>query len=1143
MNKIIDEAFFVSTEATDQSQAGTIGRRQRSKALGRRIEKIMRLTTAILIIGALHVSALGIAQKISISGKNVSLSVVFNAIETQTGFGVVMSNDLWKVAKPVSVDFKEATLDQVLKKCFEFQPWKLKYIIFGHSIAISKDDQMLSTGNEPSPKNTVRVDGTVYNEANEPLSGANVVIKELNKGTTTNAKGEFEIPAISVNGTLIVSFIGYAPEQLKIKDGGYLKIILKAAKNELDKVVIQAYGETTQRLTTSDISSVRAEEIAKQPVMNVLEVLQGQVPGAVVTNTSGYSSGQIKVEIWGRNTINPNFPSDPLYIVDGVPLTVLDVTGSTNYATGAAGFIQSGLSSDAGASGSQSPLFSINPSDIESVQVLKDADATAIYGSRGSNGVILITTKKGKPGKTHFEINLNQGESTVTRMYPLGTTAQYIAMRKEALYNDALPINSQTAPDLLYGDSTRYTNWQKFLVGRLGTNTNVDCRLSGGSDLTNFLISGGYHYLRDMTAASGGNGRASVLLNLNHKSVNQRLSIGLTANFSSANVNQISMPGTPNMSPNTPAIFDNNGNLNFSGWDEYFSGLGQNPFSVLLEPYSANTIYFNGSFQLKYDVVKGLSFKTNVGYNYEQTFQKEIAPVASGDPAQNATGTITLGNTLVHNILVEPQLEFLHYIGAGKVDALVGGTAQKNITSGTYNQGTGITNDAVIEDFSSAPIKSANYYFGEYRYAGIFGRVNYNLINKYIVNLNVRRDGSSRFGPGKQYGNFGSVGAVWIFTEEAWAKRMFSFINFGKLRMSYGLTGGDQIGDYQYLTQWLFGNYPYNGQLPLTPIKHTDSLFHWQTTKKTDLGIDLSFFKDWVVLSISRYISRTSDQLVTFPTPNFTGFSSVVTNSPADVQNSGWEFTLNNKIIDGKSFRLSSRLMVGINRNKLVSYPNLLESPYAGQFLIGKPLNIERVLHETGVNPQTGFYTFKDKNKDGQITFDPTGRTPDDSYVYDLNPKFDGSFKIIIGYKRFDLDALFYFRDQLGATAASSLAVPGAESNQPVDILKNHWQRPGQIAEYAKFTTNPSDISWYYYQISDATLTDASFIRMQNLSLSYSLFANGSKHKGVESGRILIRGQNLLLITKYKGSDPEIQSFSTLPLPRIVTFGFDLNFQ
>ncbi len=993
-----------------------------------------------------------------------------------------------------------------------------------------------STFAQPSPGRDIT--GKVINERGEPLANANVSIKN-GRGTVTNARGQFLLKNVTPNDILQISFVGYSSQTVAVKDQPVFNIVLQQAENELDRVVVQGYGTTSDRLRTGSIVKVTSEQIAKQPVMNVLNVLQGQTPGAVVTNASGYASGTVKVEIRGRNTINSNFPSEPLYVIDGVPLTILDVAGTDNYNNGSQGMIRSGIESPAKG---QSPLFSINPNDVESIEILKDADATAIYGSRASNGVILITTKSGKPGKTNFDFNFFQGMQKITNRYEMLNTQQYIQMRKEALANDGIAIDNSSAPDLVEWDTTKYTDWQKYLFGNIGNTTDFQGTLTGGNAQTTFRVGGSYHSQSDILALSGANKRGTLSFNFNQKSLNQKFKLSLSALYSSTYVDIISSPGNPLIAPNAPDVYDINGKLNYSGWGRL---QGYYPFAQLLQPYLANTNLLNSSMNISYEIIKGLLLKTDLGYGSSQNDQRRFRTIASQNPRFNPKGQADFGYSFFHNLIIEPQLEYNTFIKSGKITVLMGGSWQKNETNGIIQGGAEYMNDVLLSSVNNAPIKYTSSYKGEYKYAALFGRLSYNLDNKYIVNVNSRRDGSSRFGPGRQYGNFGSVGAAWIFSEERIIKKNLRFLNFGKLRVSYGLTGGDQIGDYAYLTQWSFrGNSRYNSINPIVPIQHTDSTLQWQVNKKLEISLALGFFNDRIIIEANWYRHRCNNQLVDFPIPPYTGFSEVVSNSPANVQNTGIELMLNVKIISTKDFNWGLKFNISKNRNKLLSYPNFSQSPYVNQFTIGKSLNIIKRLHYIGVDPETGYYQFEDLNKDGVIKIDLSGKTADDRYDLDRSVKFDGGLNNTLTYKRWELNFLFYFRKQIGTNAFASYNTPGSISNISQEVFYNHWQKPGDIAKYAKFTTDGSSDPSYqnFYSYSDGIYTDASYIRLKNLSLSYALPETVYKKAMMKACRLFIQGENLFIITKYKGADPAVMVFGDMPIPKIITAGVSCTF-
>ncbi len=1108
-------------------------------SLPKQVVLTMQLSAILLFAVCLQVCAAGYSQTVSFTGKDVPLKEVLAAVKKQTGFGVFYASGEKATLEGVgnvTVDVKNVALDVFLKTCLKALP--LEYSLEGTTIFIRKKTTSSILANKHlSDAPLTEIKGRITNNKGEPLVNANIVVKRTSRGTVTDANGNFTLHNVNKEDILQISFIGYKTQTVVVHERTNFTLVMETTANELDKMVVQAYGQTSQRLATGNIGVVRAEDIAKQPVMNVLQAIQGHVAGVVVTNNSGYASGSVKVEVRGRNSIG-DFPTDPLYIIDGVPLTILDLQNRDNYSNGSQGTIQSGIPSPATG---QSPLFSLNPSDIESIEVLKDADATAIYGSRGANGVILITTKKGKTGKSHLDINIYQGMSKVLRYYHLLNTKQYVAMREEALKNDGLTEDINNSPDLVSWGKSRYTDWQNFLWGGMGKVTDAQTSLSGGDNRASFRIAASYRSQREIQTYSGSNTRGTVSFNLNYKSLNQKFSSIFSGAYTYTSVNLISLPGSINLAPNAPPVWDNIGKLNYTGWAPLD---GSFPFGSLLQPYNSKTNFLNSNINLSYETAKGLFIKANLGYNDIRTDQKYSAPIAAQNPSYNPTGSLNLGYTNLHNIIIEPQIEYTTFINKGRLNILTGASVQANSTSSAILFGDGFTNDALLESVSNAPIRSSGNFLGEYKYGALFARINYNWKNKYILNLNARRDGSSRFGPGRQFGNFGSLGGAWIFSEESWVKNNLNFLSLGKIRGSYGTTGGDQVGNYQYLSQWGFGRFNYNNVLPLTPLNHTDSLIHWQVNRKTEIALNLSFLSDRISLETVWYRNRCNNQLVQFPTPIFTGFQGVTSNSPADVENTGWEFNLSAQIFSNKAFKWLSKLNVGINRNKLIAYPNLSQSPYASSLAVGYPLHMAYLLHYTGVNRQTGLYTFQDKNHDDQISIDYSNPSiGDDRYPFDLTPKFDGGITQEFDYKQWQLSLFFYFKKQKGLNALGSLNTPGDMSNQPIEVYENHWQKSGDAAQYAKFTANPSDNSYQYFSYnSDGIYTDASFIRLQNLSLSYTFSEKYTKKVGIETLKIYLQAQNLLIITHYKGLDPEIQIFTALPSPRILTAGLSCNF-
>lgn len=1104
----------------------------------RQIIRVMKLTAILLTVFFLQVRADGLSQTVTFSGSNVPLEKVMNAIKEQTGYIFFYKENIWSVARPVDLNVRGAKLEEVLNLVFKQQP--LNYTIEETTIIISKATAPVGSPQPINPPAAPRavLKGRVLTKEKEPLISANVLNKRTGKGTTTDVNGYFTLTDVNLEDLLIISYTGYVSQSINVNELTPLVVVLEAAANELDQVVMQGYGQTTRRFSTGNIAKVTSEEIVKQPVLNPLQALQGRVAGLVITQTSGFGSAPMKVEIRGRSNINDRFTSEPLYIIDGVPLTVMELGGNSAYSSGSSGFLQNSMGTPAGG---QSPFFSINPQDIESIEVLKDADATAIYGSRAANGVILITTKKGKAGQTKFNINVNQGITMVTRKWDMLNTRQYVQLRNEAFQNDGTVPDPSNAYDLLSWDTTRYFDWQKYVWGQTGNATDAQMSLSGGNNQTTFRIGAGYNRRTDITSFSGADQRASLSFGLNFKSSNNKFHLSFNNAYSFAKSNMISLSGSNLvlLSPNTPSIYDSVGQLNYKGWQP-----ADYPLASLFQPYTSKTDFLNSNLVLNYELTKGLTLRSSFGYNATNIKQTFLTTIFSQDASLNPppTGTAQFGNNIIKNWIIEPQIEYSRWISKGKFNVIVGTSMQSNTTEGLSVTGNGYSSDLLLNTISNALSKDATELYGQYKYAALFGRVTYNWNSKYIVNLSGRRDGSSRFGEGKQFGNFGAIGAAWIFSEEPVLKKALPFLSFGKLRGSYGTTGSDAVGEYQYLTRWSSnGTVPYLGSTSLIPLQHANDQYHWQVNKKLEAAVDLGFLNDRVSLSIAWYRNRCNDQLVKFPIAAYTGFNSVTANSPAFVQNVGWEASLMARVITTKSFNWTVTFNSGINRNKLLSYPNIELSPYANTLVVGKPLNIQKVLHYTGVDPQTGLYTFEDKVKDGTITI--SGGPDDDRYWLEMNPQFTGGLGSNMTYKNFELSLFFNIVKQKGTNALYSFgANPGTINNASLYVFEHMWRKPGDASEFAKATTGFGDDSYSNFSNSDGKITDASYIRLTNLAFSYSLPSKLVKKAKLDNIQLRITAQNLFVLTHYKGLDPETQNFGGMPPAKIITGGLSINF-
>lgn len=1097
----------------------------------------MRLTTLLLftVLIGLHANN-GYSQrtKITLTMDDSSLSQVIDEIEATTDFRFVYRNSQVDVGRKVSVNVKKARITEVLE------------LLFGNTAidySIREKQIHLKIRSNPSkniPKqqasvrqDPIQVSGKVADVNGVPMSAVSVVIKGTSRGVATDFDGNYQITVPNSQSVLVFTNIGFAEKEITVGNQTIINVTMEEAVSQLDEVVLNAgYYKTEKKVATGNIAKVTSEAIGKQPITTPLQALSGRMAGVQITQQTGLAGGGVEIQIRGRNSIRDD-GNAPLFIVDGVPIpsvTLLSPLG------GGGDIFRSSLA----------PINNFNPSDIESIEVLKDADATAIYGSRGANGVVLITTKKGISGKTVFNINHSAGLGEVSNKLDLLNTEQYLEMRREAVKNDGLeaflenPNFDSFWPDIKLWDSTRYTDWQEELLGGTAEFYNSQVSLSGGNDNLQFLLSG--TLLSQSTVFPGDykTTRGSGLLSLNYLSDNKRLSVSTVINFMAEKNN---LPGGDltfqaiGLAPNTPEPFDDLGNLNFE--DNTFPN---NPYVTLQRPYEAKRRNLNVSSQIDYSIIPELSLKMNLGYNYTTIDELRKIPLSTLAPnIRRFGGSVRSSNGTIETWIIEPQAEFKKDLGPGKLIFLVGGAFQYTFNERETLFAQGYTSDALLGNINSAPtIIAQPLVFSEYKYNALFGRINYNLLNKYIVNITGRRDGSSRFGPGKQFGNFGSIGAAWIFSNELFFKNNAPFISFGKLRTSYGTTGSDQIGNYRYFETYQSSDNPYLGTVGLTPTRLPNNDFSWETNRKFEAGIELGFWKNRISLSSSYYQNRSSNQLVGIPLAATTAFSSVIANWPATVENTGWEFEVSSSNIKSSDFNWNTAFNLTIPRNELIEFPDLEGSSFANELTIGESLETDRALRSLGVNPETGVYVFEDQNGDGAINLED--RLP----IREIRQDFFGGITNSISYKGIQLDFTFQFVKQSAPSYQVSFGRPGTASNQPIQVLER-WQEPGDITNIQRYSlgVDPLANSGYanYSFNSDGSIVDASFIRLQNASLSYSVSKEViDKIKVFDNLRIYIQGQNLLTITNYLGLDPETPTSQVLPPLRTITAGIDIGF-
>ncbi|MGN6181837.1 MAG: SusC/RagA family TonB-linked outer membrane protein [Mucilaginibacter sp.] len=1080
----------------------------------------MKLTTLLMTIALLTASAAGYSQ-ITLRERNVPLEKVLSDIEKQTKYVFLYDAGDLKAA-PITVEVNNVTLDEALKQCLA--GLNVEYTVEENNVLLRAKALSVTARVKAKEADVIDVKGTVTDEGGLPLPGATVRVKGGNNVTTTDPKGNFVLHGVDPKASLVISFIGYESQTVTAQED-LGTITLKQQHSALDEVKVIAYGTITERLNVGDVTTVRAADLERQPVANPILAVEGRVPGMFVQQSTGMPGAQTQVQIRGRNSISNGLL--PLYIVDGVPYNNTTLFGGSN------AYVYGNSSGD--------PLSFLDIHDIESISVLKDADATAIYGSRGANGVIIITTKKGHIGKRQFDVNLQDGFSQVPREMPLLNTQQYLQIRNEAFANDKLTPNATADYDLTLWDTSRYTDWQKVLIGGTARYQDMEGTLSGGDSTTQYLAGIGVNRQTSVFPGNYSDRKGSFHIRLDNTSPNKKLMINLSVSFLLDNNNLPSEDLTNaalTLPPNAPPLYSS-GSINWapnaqgvSSWPDR-----ENPVAYTLDRFVIKTSNLITSAVISYDLFPGLKIKADFGYNNMRNDGFSDVPFSALDPSLWITtqrrSQFTTNNSQNWNI--EPQILYNRKFGNHKFSILIGNTTQQNSLVGQIVNAAGFGNDQELENIAAAtsittpsiPVNSV------YRYSSLFGRFNYSFLDKYLFDFNFRRDGSSSFGPANRFANFYSVGGAWIFSEESFVKGKLPFLSFGKIRTSYGSTGNDQIGSYRYLDQYanITGvGVPYQGATGLYPTSVYSPNLQWEVTKKLEGGLEIGILKDRILLNANYYINKSSNQLIPYAIASIAGFTSELRNVPALVENRGVELELTTINLSARNFRWSSSFNYTTSANKLFSAKGL--SPALEQF-IGYKLNSVFVYKYLDVNPITGVYEFADSH--GVPTSTPNPSTDMKANI-NLDPQFYGGLQNTITYKKFSIDFFFQFVKQQGQQYLYFLP-PGTFSQQPETIL-NRWQAPGDVTNIPRLSTTVASAQQFVnFEQSSLAYGDASYIRLQNASLSWQLPDILIKRIGFKDCRLVFLGQNLWTITGYKGLDPETRSINSLPVLRTITAG------
>lgn len=960
-------------------------------------------------------------------------------------------------------------------------------------------------------------------EDGSALPGVNVLVKGTTTGTVTTINGTYSIEIPAGATTLTFSFIGFKAQEVDVNGRTVVDVTLENDITQLQEVVVTGYGTTLKKEFSGSTATIGSDAISKLPSLSVNQALQGQASGVFVTANSGAPGGGISVRVRGQTSINGS--NDPLYVIDGVPV----VAGN--------------ISQDGFGGQTQNALAGLNPQDIENIEILKDASSTAIYGTRGANGVVLITTKRGRPGKSTININAWTGFAEPVGKIDLLSAREWVDVKNEGRVNAGLAPLADNA--YFNWDGQTDTDWVD-AVFRTAKINEYQANMSGGDEKTRYFFSTSYRD-EEGTLIGSSYRRGTVRLNLDHKaseifSFGTNLSIASDLNKRIQNDNNIyGIYSASILTPPLRPITDENG--------EYVDALpsfNTNPVRDALRPrFDNKTIKFIGNFYTDFKIMNGLNFRTDFSYDFNSVTEDHYAPASTAIGRPNGDGNFNFRQ--IGTYIIEPTLRYAKNINnAHSINAVLGSTLQERKTFSSIVRGNGFAKEELTYVTSAATIYDGDSFALTYSLNSLFGRVNYAFKEKYIASVSLRRDGSSRFGANQKFGTFYAVSAGWNFSDENFMKDL-EWLTLGKLRASYGTTGNDGIGDFTYISAWTGGsNYLDNPAFTPTQIENKD--LKWELTSTLDLGLEVSLFDSRVDLNVGYFIKKTEDLLFFSPLPQTTGFNGVWDNI-GDIENKGLEIELGGTVINAPSgFNWKLNGNISFLRNKVVSLvnPNLVRSGFASIYQVGLPLNTFYGMKFLGVDPATGESIFQDTNGDGVVNLN------DETVIGDHQPEYLGGITNTFSFKGLTLDVFFQFVQGVDVynNTLQFTNNPGANWAMSSE-MRRRWRQPGDITDIPKaFTSanvglNQTDNSRY--------LSDGSYMRLKNITLSYDLPKELLTKIKLRSARVYATGQNLLTFTRYNGVDPEVSTFAntntamgtdflTYPQSKVYQFGINIGF-
>ncbi|MCC8423708.1 TonB-dependent receptor [Mucilaginibacter sp. UR6-11] len=1121
----------------------------------------MKIIIALLFVGFIQVHASTSAQNITINQRNMSVEKILTEVKKQTGYLFVYNQEWIKLSRKVDINVKNVALKEVLDLSFADQP--LTYSIVDKTIIVQLKKQPAAVYLAPV---AIDVTGHIKDEKGEPLPGVTVIVKGTTIGTQTDFNGNFSLK-VPEKSILVFSMISYKTKEIVVDGKRAFNISMEESRSQLSEVVVSGYNSQNKAEFTGSAAHIGAEDIANKPVQSFEQALAGQAAGVNVIQPSGVLNNSPVFRIRGFNSIS--LSSYPLIIVDGVAL----FTGSV------------------GSFAANNPLADINPNDIESLDILKDASATAIYGSRAANGVVVITTKKGKKGNVKANYDGWVGSTSTYNLPKVLNAEQYVTIKNEAL------VNAGSAPGykLQYraDGSLIDTRWYDYAY-HTGISHNHNLNFSGGTDKTSYFVSLGYSNQQGILVQN------TFERKVGRVNIDQKLTVKLNvgSNFSFSNsINRSpstgSLPGQaaqltglareamvlpPNLSPyNADGSYNIVGNsIGYGAGDPSTISGYYNPVVLLdLDKYSSESNALIGNVYGELEIIKNLKLKTSYSLDQSTVENVQFTNPLQGFPGYDAGGSAINASTKNYRWDWTNTINYTPTIGKKQHLNVLAGYEEISTTS----VGWGATRTKLTDNYYNtfqggyANITVSGNSQGDNRFRSYFSSMNYDYDKKYLLSGSFRRDGYSGLSAGNKYGNFAGGSVGWNVAEEDFFKELSiaNTINSLKLRASYGKVGNLNIGNYPALSLYASSLYGTIATLGFNQAGNPD--LRWETSKKTDFGLNFGFFDNRIVLDVDYYNNNIDGMILNAAQAPSKGIpSNSITTNIGSMYNRGFEFSVDAHIITQGPVKWTANFNFSTLQNKVTALANGVDIYGTGL----DPSNVTRVgyslgsifvVQTTGVNPANGQRMYINRNNQiVQYNYAATQKwtyldgsaapamdaKADGRVIGPSIPTYYGGFNNNLQYKAFDMAInIGYSGGNKLYNGTKTTLMDGRFYNNSVNIL-NRWTHPGQITDVPRVVFN-DNFSSGSSLANTASVEDGSFIKLRSVALGYRLPKSVVTKAGIASMRVYIQGSNLLTITKYTGTDPEVSSNgdsnsapgvekNSAPQARTVTFGVNIGF-